>query len=461
MPKKSPRFYITLFLIKAMTKIMRLLKRNATNLPGVVALKLCPDILAQLEKPKTIIAVTGTNGKTTVSNMIVDALEYNGYKFMNNRFGGNIQTGIISTLIDNTTLSGKIKYDMAVLEIDERSANRIYPYVKPDFLVCTNLSRDSFKRNAHPEFISDILNKYIPKETKLILNGDDLISSHLAPENERICFGISWEDDEESITDNIIKDIVMCPVCNSVLQYDFVRYNHIGRANCEKCDFGTLPIDYDVVKRDYENRKLTIKTPEGEEEYRLVGDNITDSYNMVAAITLLREFGLSKEQVNNAFENMKIVETRFNSEEINGKQLIINLAKGQNPIACSRACDFVRKHDGKKAVIMILEDFYDAKNTTENIAWIYETDFEFLNQEDITQIIVGGKRSSDYMVRLLMAGIPKEKIKCCTSETDTPNFLDISSVDKVFILYDLFNVDSLKSIQEQVKNKLLSGGNLS
>ena len=109
--------------------------------------------------------------------MIVDALEYNGYKFMNNRFGGNIQTGIISTLIDNTTLSGKIKYDMAVLEIDERSANRIYPYVKPDFLVCTNLSRDSFKRNAHPEFISDILNKYIPKETKLILNGDDLISS--------------------------------------------------------------------------------------------------------------------------------------------------------------------------------------------------------------------------------------------------------------------------------------------
>ncbi len=461
MAKKSFRFYSTVILVKTMIKIMRILKRNATNFPGVVALKLCPDILEQLEKPKTIIAITGTNGKTTVSNMIVDALQYNGYSFINNRFGGNIETGIISTLLDKSTLLGKTKYDMAVLEVDERSSNRIYPYIKPDFLVCTNLSRDSFKRNAHTEFIADILNKYIPKETKLILNGDDLISSHIAPENDRVCFGVRWEDGEPSVTDNIIKDIVMCPVCDSPLEYDFVRYNHIGRAKCVKCDFGTLPIDYDVVKRDYLNKNLQIKTPNGDEEYRLVGDNITDSYNMAAAIALLREFGLDKEQVNNAFESVKIVETRFNSEEINGKQLIINLAKGQNPIACSRACDFVRTHDGKKAVIMILEDFYDAKRSTENIAWIHETDFEFLNQDDINQIIVGGKRSSDYMVRLLMAGIPKDKIKCCASETDTPSFLDVDSVDKVFILYDLFNVTSLNSIKEQVKNKLMSGGNIS
>ena len=120
----------------------------------------------------------------------------------------------------------------------------------------------------------------------------------------------------------------------------------------------------------------------------------------------------------------------------------------------------MRSHTGRKAVIMILEDFYDAKTTTENIAWIHETDFEFLNQEDITQIIVGGKRSSDYIVRLLMAGIPKEKIKCCTVETDTPSFLDVNSVDKIFILYDLFNVVALDSIKEQVKKKILDGGRI-
>lgn len=117
----------------------------------------------------------------------------------------------------------------------------------------------------------------LSKETKLILNGDDLISSYLAPGNARICFGVGWEESESPITNNIIKDIVVCPVCDSPLEYDFMRYNHIGRAKCEKCDFGTLPIEYDVIKRDYINNTLQIKTPNGIEEYKLVGEEYDEN----------------------------------------------------------------------------------------------------------------------------------------------------------------------------------------
>lgn len=459
MGKKNFRFYSTMIIIKIMIKTMKLLGRNATNLPGELALKLCPDILNRIDKPNTIIAVTGTNGKTTVSNMISDVLEDNGYDFINNRFGGNVDTGITSILLKESSISGKPKKNMAVLEVDERSANRIYPYIKPNFLICTNLSRDSFKRNAHTEFIASILDKYIPDDTNLILNGDDLISSHLKPNNNKVCFGVSWDENEISVKDNIIKDIVVCPLCDSPLNYDFIRYNHIGRAHCSKCSYGTLPINYDVVERNYTDNTISLNTPSGIEKYKLIGNNITDVYNMTAAISFLRSFGLSYEQVSNSFNNLKIVETRFNSEKINGKQLIINLAKGQNPIACSRACDFVRRHDGNKAVILILEDFYDAKRSTENIAWIYETDFEFLNQNSIKQVIVGGKRSSDYMLRLLMAGIPKEKIFCCENEADTVGFLNYDDIDKIFVLYDLFNTVSLNKIKEQIKLQLDGGSN--
>ena len=101
--KKTIRFYATMALAKCMIVGMRLLGKNATNLPGEVALILCPTFLGQLDKPETIIGVTGTNGKTTVTNMIVDVLEKNGYIFASNRMGGNVDTGITTALIKEST----------------------------------------------------------------------------------------------------------------------------------------------------------------------------------------------------------------------------------------------------------------------------------------------------------------------------------------------------------------------
>lgn len=162
--KKPIRFYISVLGAKIMIKLMRLMKRNATNLPGEIMLIFYPDLLKHFDMPENVIAVTGTNGKTTVSNMIGNILKANGYDIINNSFGGNVDTGIASLLLDNCTLSGGFKKDTAVLEVDERSAARVLPYVKPDWLVCTNLQRDSMKRNAHTEFIFNILNSNIPEK---------------------------------------------------------------------------------------------------------------------------------------------------------------------------------------------------------------------------------------------------------------------------------------------------------
>ena len=79
---------------------------------------------------------------------------------------------------------------MAIFEVDESSSPKVYPYIKPNYLICTNLIRDSLRRNAHPEFIFNIINSNLPKETKLILNADDLISSRLGAENEKVYYGL-------------------------------------------------------------------------------------------------------------------------------------------------------------------------------------------------------------------------------------------------------------------------------
>lgn len=82
---------------------------NASYFPGKLAIKLCPDFLGRIEKPETIISVTGTNGKTTVCNMIIDALEKNGYDVLSNRAGSNINAGVASALIAESKLSGDRK----------------------------------------------------------------------------------------------------------------------------------------------------------------------------------------------------------------------------------------------------------------------------------------------------------------------------------------------------------------
>ena len=257
--KKNIKYYIAFYLAKILVIVLKILRRDATQFPGKLAVTICPDFLEQINKPETIIAVTGTNGKTTVCNMIEDCLRENNYNFIDNHLGSNTNSGIASTFIKGTKLSGKAKVNIAVFEIDERSSIKIYPYVKPTYLICTNLFRDSLMRNAHTEFISNMLSTSIPKETKLILNGDDLIVSNLAPENQRVYFGIDRLPTDTDRCENIARDIIVCPRCNSKLEYDFVRYNHIGRAHCSKCDFKSPNIDYEVTKLDLENNKMVIK----------------------------------------------------------------------------------------------------------------------------------------------------------------------------------------------------------
>ena len=95
--KKTFRFYIAFYLAKLSIIALKIIRRDATQFPGKLAITLCPNFLQIIDKPKTIIAVTGTNGKTTVCNMIEDCLRENGYEFIDNQLGSNTNSGIAST----------------------------------------------------------------------------------------------------------------------------------------------------------------------------------------------------------------------------------------------------------------------------------------------------------------------------------------------------------------------------
>lgn len=452
--KKNLRFYVAFYLAKLARWALKVLRRNASYFPGKLAITLCPDFLGRIDKPKTIIGVTGTNGKTTVCNLLEEALRRNGYELIDNHLGSNVNSGVASSLIETADSKGRQKREIAVFELDERSAVKIYPYMQPTFLLCTNLFRDSLKRNAHTEFIFNILDKSIPKETKLILNGDDLLVSNLAKENERVYFGIDRLETDEDTCHNIVQDISVCPNCSSRLEWDFVRYNHIGRAHCSKCDFCSPQMDYEVTKIDFEKEIMLLKHKGTEEIYPIMNDNIINIYNVLAVISVLKEMGLTKEQIDKGLEGQKIVDTRYSEEMINGIKVVTHLAKGLNPIACSRVFDYVRKQPGNKAVIMILDNLHDAATSSENTAWQYDTDYEFLNDDSIKQILMAGARYLDGLVRLEIADVDKDKIVAKRKELELVQDLNLDGIDKVFILHDLHSTELRDKIKEQVREKI-------
>lgn len=433
------RFYIALWLAKAARLAMVILGRNATYLPGKIAVKLCPDFLAHLKAPNTVIAVTGTNGKTTVSNLLSTLLAYHGYKVTNNSLGSNVQAGVVSALLADASLLGKSKKDIAVLEVDERSSLLIYPYMKPDYLICNNLMRDSLKRNAHTEFIQYIINRALPESTKLILNADDLICSGLGSDSQtRVFFGLDVNKPEVSQAP-FVQDIVYCPKCGSPLEAEYIRYNHIGRFHCTGCDYGSPAPDFVVTELNVANGTFSVRHKDTTQTYKLPNDNIVNVYNACGVVALLSQLGLSSEAIAESFESLEIVKSRFDRVTTGDLTITMQSAKGQNPIACARSFHYVASCPGdKKCLFMLIDDKGDSIGNSESTCWLYDCDYSYLADESIGQIIFSGPRCKDQYLRAVLAGVDPDKIIQWPSFTGGAHLIDADVCKDIYILYDVY-----------------------
>jgi UDP-N-acetylmuramoylalanine-D-glutamate ligase len=439
------KFYMAFFAGKLTAFACLIMKnfvhRAGSNLPGKVALKIDPEFLSNISRPNIIIAVTGTNGKTTTTNMIADILLKCGNRVITNRLGSNINTGIATCLLNGSTLSNKPKADIAVLEVDERSSLRIYPYVHPNYLLVTNLSRDSLKRNAHPFFNRDLIQKSLPDDCMLILNSDDLIASSIKQENNRIYYGIDQQVDDVNECMNLINDLRACPRCGAMMKIDFCRYNHIGRMHCPQCGLSSPTADVSVKTIDYIHRKLIFVSGE---EYPLINDSMFNIYNEVAAIALLRTFGIAENHISNALDSIQIADSRYNEAVVKGIHIIRQMTKGQIATACSSALKYISSIPGRKEILLNIEDSREQKLGSENTAYLYETDFEFLNRPEIEKIIISGHSlKEDISLRLQLAGIPKDNIYIgLNNPTDDISLFDLDPAITLIIVHDNYQIHS-------------------
>ena len=437
--------------------LLRLLGRAGTHVPGKVALAVYPGLMSAIPLPSRVVVVTGTNGKTTTTNILADALHNLGVRVGSNRAGSNLREGIISTLMDGLTVFGRSTIDTAVLEMDERSARLVLPGLRPDVLVCTNLTRDSIKRNAHPEYIAWIVSSALSDDTTLVLNADDLITARLGTEaNRRVYFGVDAMGDESRIPHGVAIDVSICPICDHALEWDVWRLNHIGKVTCPSCGYRSPQADVRASSIDIARGTMELAMDHESTTLPLVNDNIVNVYNEVAVAAALTVLGVPVEDIAAQLASLKPPVTRFADETIGGVRILRLLTKGLVGVACSRAFEHIPTIPGRKVVLMAIDEASERFTEVENTAWIYDADYEYLADPTIAQIFVGGIRRHDHALRLAIAGVDPTKIVLVESETEAADLIPLDDLDAVFNLHSVHNaLISGNPVQQRLRERLL------
>ena len=453
---RALRVLLTIWVAKLAGFAIRALGRQGTHTPGLIARKLYPGIIGAIRHPARVVAVTGTNGKTTVSNLLAEAVGAQGLRVASNRSGSNIAAGVATTLINGVSWTGRPRADIAVIEMDERSAGLILPGLAPDVLVCMNLTRDSIKRNAHPEYIAWILSSAMPATTRLVLNADDLIASSLGAEsNPRTYFAVDRLPTDTTEPSGAAVDVAICPVCDHTLDWDYWRYNHIGRVLCPSCGFHSPDAAYRASDVDPVGGRVTLQLNGESRSARLINGNIVNVYNEIAVAAVLDQLDVPHERIVAAFDHLEPPATRFGTEMVGDVQLVRLLTKGLVGVACSRAFEYLMSIGGRKAVVLTIDEVSERETDVENTCWTYDADYEYLADDSLGQVVVGGIRRHDQALRLAIAGVHPDRIVTVEPETAAADLIGLDDVDVVFNLHSVHNALITGTVvQERLRARL-------
>ena len=149
---------------------------GGTALPGLVMEKTDPGFLRRTldQLPLGVVVVSGTNGKTTTTKMVVELLTAQGLKVLTNRTGSNFVRGVLASLLTEVDAVGRLDADVAVLELDEAHAVRFVRRVRPRAALLLNVMRDQLDRFGEIDYTASLLHKVAAATTDVVVvNADD------------------------------------------------------------------------------------------------------------------------------------------------------------------------------------------------------------------------------------------------------------------------------------------------
>ena len=381
---------------------------KGTSLPGKFALKLCPDVLRRIELPKTVVAVTGSNGKTSTVEMIASVLQAAGKTVAYNAEGSNQIEGVTTMILSSCTLSGKMKQDVLLIESDERYAKLTFRWFHPTYYVITNLYRDQLTRNGHPEWVFDAIAESIHDDTTLVLNADDPMVSLFGRGRDKVLwFGLDHAATDTDTFSGAYNDGLYCPVCGKPMVYDYYHFNHVGSYRCTACDFARHATDFTVTGIDLKESRITVN---GENEIRLAFRSIYNVYNILASYAVCTLVGVPEAETAKRMSNYILKNGRYVEFTLGSHQGTFLISKHENSISYDMSLKYALAGN-KPCSFVIIVDAVSRKYFTSDTSWLWDIDFGQLAGDWVKNIYLCGKYCNDLAMRFSFTDIPAEKIK--------------------------------------------------
>ena len=387
---------LAIFISKMLSFAGKILGKGS-SLPGAIALKLCPNILSRLTLPDSVIAVTGSNGKTSTVEMIANVLIASGKKVVWNKEGSNQIEGVTTLLLNNATLTGKVRGDVVLLESDERYARHTMKYIKPTDFVITNLYRDQLTRNAHPFHIYGIIKEAVDliPDARLVLNADDPIVRQFGLNRDNVVyFGMDQNAYSAEETDGVYNDCYYCPVCKKPLSYEYFHYAHLGKYSCPTCGYSRPDTTFAVTKMDLQEGTICIN----DDEIRLAFSSRYNVYNLCAAYATAALVGVGGECITATLSDFVMKNGRNVRFEAGRNTGMLITSKHENSTSYNQSLEYVARQE-TPATLVIIVDAISRKYYTAETSWLWDISFEMLKNANLKQVILSGKYAYDLALR--------------------------------------------------------------
>jgi UDP-N-acetylmuramyl tripeptide synthase len=381
---------------------------QGTNFPGRIALKIYPTLLQELGENtyKDTFIITGTNGKTTTTNMVAAIFKKNGSSYVHNQAGANMLPGITTAFIQQTDFTGRKRFDYALLETDEANVPLLIAQIKPRLILITNFFRDQLDRYGELDTtIRLIRNAVQGTDIELLLNADDPLQvgfqNHEGLKYWYYGFDTSNYD---SFIGAESREGRFCVLCGNELEYTRYHYAQLGKYHCPHCNNKNpqpnfiatdLKMDPSIhVQIDH----LLVESP---------FQGFFNAYNILAAVSLGKLAGIKDIVIQKAIADFQPSAGRMETFLIRGKKVILVLVK--NPTGLNQSLTMLTQDSATKNLFIALND-----NAADgrDISWIWDADIEVITDDEarIIRVICSGQRSGDMAVRVKYSGFDVENI---------------------------------------------------
>ncbi len=359
---------------KSVKSVARL-RGGGSALPGLVVEKIDSGFidrtLAQL--PMGVVIISGTNGKTTTTKIVVELLESTGLKVFTNKTGSNFSRGVAAALLGEVDLTGKLDADIAVLELDEAWAAKFVKQVKPRYSLLLNVMRDQMDRFGEIDKTAKLLGAIAAATTStVVLNRDDprifAIAKDMDVDSQKVFFGT---------TDTLLE---LMPTDDSLK-------NGQAQANTS--------VDGDVILQDISQDHATFIIDGKTYETSLSLSGVYNVLNAAAALSLVRQIlGENDQSVANEtlIDSLSEIKPAFGrGEKITQNDRNIELILVKNPSGFRLALLSFNDHSST-TMIAVNDNYADGRD----MSWLWDVDFSALKNISM----VSGNRAFDMALRL-------------------------------------------------------------